>query len=137
MDGEQCTNYKQVPMVTRPHSPWLAHTQAEREAGEMKTGMLGKKRDGEQLQIVYSGYCSCSHLIEYLHFFNNLEPEEMLQDPSVSFPPKNLCELLRADLSGSFPWLPGAHTAPDSSTPPPTSAFKSCSSTASVHLTFT
>lgn len=33
---ESCAQAENVPMVTRPHSSWLAHTQAEGQAGERR-----------------------------------------------------------------------------------------------------
>lgn len=49
-------------MVTRPHSPWLAHTHTGRGTGRRETGMLEITRDGEQLQVVYLGCCSLAFL---------------------------------------------------------------------------
>lgn len=109
--------------------------------------MLENTRDREQLRIVYLDFCFAFLCSEGIYIFKQFSwfhrIVATLQDVGSHF--LSVFRLLFIQkylqvfkpITGSFPWLPHTHTAPASSTPPPTSAFKSCSSPSSVRFTFT
>lgn len=118
---------KHVPMVTRPHSPWLAHTHTGRGIGStvLEITRWNFSSRIRTLVLISSAARKVSSQRTTGTWAlrsggNSAERRESLAlraapEISVSY---------RAD---SFPRLPHAHTAHASSTPPPTTAFKSCS----------
>lgn len=111
-------------MVTRPHSPWLAHTRAEGQAGERRECWKSHMMRGTS-DCLFRLLFLCPDISWYI----------AERWKSLSFCLSRNMSVFKS-ISGSFPWRPHAHTALGSSTPPPTSAFKSCSSTSSVHFMF-